>query len=87
MVYMTVDLSLLQGNGKPSHLQALYKRDTEQGAGLCLLPKLKFEHVNLTSFLKMRVDLAAQVSGLPYIFSIRYIGPLQVLSSSVSKAL
>lgn len=83
MVYMTVNLSLLQCNRKPilwSHLQALYKRDTEQGAGLRLLPKLKFEHVNLTSFSKMRVDLAAQVSSLPYIFSIRYhslyIGPL-----------
>ncbi len=29
--------------------------------GLSLLPKLKFEHVYLTSFSKMRVDLAAQV--------------------------
>ena len=29
--------------------------------GLSLLPKLKFEHVHLTSFSKMRVDLAAQV--------------------------
>ena len=26
-----------------------------------LVPKLKFEHVRLTSFSKMRVDLAAQV--------------------------
>ena len=76
MVCITVDLSLLQCNGKPilwSHLQALYKQDTEQGAGLRLLPKLKFEHVNLTSFSKMRVDLAAQVNSLPYIFSISYL--------------
>lgn len=29
--------------------------------GLSLVPKLKFEHVYLTSFSKMRVDLAAQV--------------------------
>ena len=29
--------------------------------GMSLLPKLKFEHVNLTNFSKMRVDLAAQV--------------------------
>ena len=45
-----------------SNLQALYKRGTEQNAGLRLLPKLKYEHVNLTAFLKMKVDLAAQVS-------------------------
>ena len=29
--------------------------------GLSLLPKLKYEHIYLTSFSKMRVDLAAQV--------------------------
>jgi hypothetical protein len=29
--------------------------------GLSLLPKLKYEHVHLTAFSKMRVDLAAQV--------------------------
>ena len=29
--------------------------------GLTLLPELKFEHINLTSYSKMRVDLAAQV--------------------------
>ncbi len=29
--------------------------------GLTLLPKLRREHVNLTSYSKMRVDLAAQV--------------------------
>ena len=28
---------------------------------LALVPKLKYEHVHLTSFSKMRVDLAAQV--------------------------
>ena len=42
----------------------LYKRNT--GAitttpGLSLVPKIKYEHVNLTNFSKMRVDLAAQV--------------------------
>lgn len=31
------------------------------GLGLRLLPKLKYEHLHLTSFSKMRVDLAAQV--------------------------
>ena len=30
-------------------------------SGLCLLTKLKYEHVYLTSRSKMRVDLAAQV--------------------------
>eukprot|EP00731_Ephydatia_muelleri_P014320 Em0008g40a len=43
------------------HLRWLYNVDTAQGAGLRLLPKLKLEHVNLTPFSKMRVDLAAQV--------------------------
>lgn len=43
------------------HLKWLYNADTSQGAGLRLLPKLKLEHVNLTPFSKMRVDLAAQV--------------------------
>ena len=39
-------------------------RDTAPGTGARLLPKLKFEHVELTSFSKMRVDLAAQVRWL-----------------------
>ena len=30
--------------------------------GLTLLPRLKYEHVHLASFSKMRLDLAAQVS-------------------------
>lgn len=30
--------------------------------GLSILPKLKHEHIHLTSYSKMRVDLAAQVS-------------------------
>ena len=42
----------------------LYKRNTgakTNPPGLSLVPKLKYEHVFLTSFSKMRVDLAAQV--------------------------
>ena len=39
----------------------LYHQDTAKPTGLRLVPKLKYEHVNLTSFSKMRVDLAAQV--------------------------
>ena len=67
---------------------------------LAMLHKVKFEHVNLTSFSKMRVDLAAQVSTVERILyssqcsiilyssqcSI-YTLPLQVLSSSVANAL
>lgn len=39
----------------------LYEEDTSAGLGLRVLPKLKYEHLHLTSFSKMRVDLAAQV--------------------------
>ncbi len=38
----------------------LYYRNST--TGLSIVPKLKYEHVFLTSFSKMRVDLAAQVS-------------------------
>ena len=40
----------------------LYKRNagvTTQTPGLCLVLKIKYEHVYLTNFSKMRVDLAA----------------------------
>ena len=42
-----------------SYIVDLYLRNS--GTGLSLIPKLKYEHVYLTSFSKMRVDLAAQV--------------------------
>ena len=35
-----------------------------------LVPKLKFEHVKLTSYSKMRVDLVAQVCFNAYILII-----------------
>ena len=58
---------------------------------LAMLHKVKFEHVNLTSFSKMRVDLAAQVSTVERILYLSqcsiYTLPLQVLSSSVANAL
>ena len=44
-----------------SHLTSPYHRDGGKGSGLCMVPKLKFEHIHLSSFAKMRVDLAAQV--------------------------
>ena len=43
------------------HHEDLYKGDTETEYGLRHVPKLKFEHIYLSSFSKMRVDLAAQV--------------------------
>ena len=46
------------------HIVDLYFEDSgssKSTAGLCLVSKLKYEHVYLNSFSKMRVDLAAQV--------------------------
>ena len=57
-------LLIIQCNGKNilwKHLEQLYEEDTSKEAGLRLIPKLKYEHVHLNSFSKMRVDLAAQV--------------------------
>ena len=60
--------------------------------GLVLLPHLKYEHIHLTSFSKMHVNLAGQVR-LHNIFNIIMTriniihSNLQVLSDSVSKAL
>ena len=44
-----------------SHVQKLYEADTASMCGIRLVPKLRYEHISLTSFSKMRVDLAAQV--------------------------
>ena len=47
-----------------SHLLQLYEAQVgmiSNSSGLALLPKLSIEHVQLTSFSRMRVDLAAQV--------------------------
>ena len=55
--------------------------------GLCLLPKLKLEHIKLTSFSRMRVDLAAQVSLTATSFCAFYhVVFVQVLSQSVANA-
>ena len=35
---------------------------SKEAPGLAIVPKLKYEHLFRTSFSKMRVDLAAQVS-------------------------
>ena len=56
--------------------------------GPLLLPKIKLEHIQLTPFSQMRVDLAAQV--LQSVKNLRRSLPsvfLQLLSESVAKAL
>ena len=49
-----------------SQLRSLYNRNriVTETPSLAMLHKVKYEHVNLTSFSKMRVDIAAQVSTL-----------------------
>ena len=54
----------MQCNGKHiswSHLITLYNSGTSGGEGIRILPKLKFEHISLNSFSKMKVDLTAKV--------------------------
>lgn len=67
----------IQCDGKDlrwKHILDLYYRNTwavRSTPGLSLLPKLTFEHATLTSFSKIRVDLAAQVCGyvcIPLVF-------------------
>ena len=75
---MCFTLYIIQCNGKDikwNHLEELYLLDTTPGNGLRLVPKLKYEHIHLTTFSKMRVDLAAQVIiyGLFYIHIYVYV--------------
>ena len=66
--YLIKPFPFIQVNDKTiewKHLRDLYSKLTTmavQSSGLSLLPKLKLEHVKLTSYSRMRVDLAAQVS-------------------------
>lgn len=56
--------SCMQKNGRDiawRHIVALYYRDRGKASGLAMVQKLKYEHIYLSSFSKMRVDLAAQV--------------------------
>ena len=68
--------SFLQRNGlfiEWNHIRDLYNKLSTMAThskGLSLVPKLKFEHVNLTSCSKMRVDLAAQVHGIISVVSM-----------------
>ena len=59
-------ITILQFNKKQiswKFVRKLYQIATEN-TGLTALHKLKYEHVHLTPFSKMRVDLAAQVNQL-----------------------
>ena len=61
---MTITSLLIQCQGSEiswKHIVALYYRNMGAATGLSMVPKLKYEHVYLNSFSKMRVDLAAQV--------------------------
>lgn len=65
----------LQFNGKPISWKFVKQLHTKiiEHKGLTCLPKLKYEHVHLTPFSKMRVDLAAQVSVIHMIYVYLYI--------------
>lgn len=52
-----------------SHIQELYDKVTSTAIasqGISLLPKLEQEHIALSSYSRMRVDLTAQVSSYMY---------------------
>lgn len=68
------------------HLTDLYYRDKGKATGVSIVPKLKYEHIHLTSFAKMRVDLAVQVS-ISKTQTPSLLYNKKVLSESVSKAL
>ena len=69
MFYLVISAILLsfQCNGNTiewKHVVDLYHRNAgmvTQTPGLSIVPKLKYEHIHLNNFSKMRVDLAAQV--------------------------
>ena len=59
-----INFPFTQCNGKRidwQHLTDIYQQETFFEENMRLVPKLKFEHLNLTSYLKMRVDLAAWI--------------------------
>ena len=65
-IFLVVNIlhKIYYAEGSMLHIMAAsgYDKDKGKGSGLSLVPKLKFEHINLSSFSRMRVDLAAQVS-------------------------
>jgi hypothetical protein len=57
------------------HIEKLYYDDSgfqSSTPGLSMVPKLKYEHVFLSSFSKMRVDLAAQVLQFPFTINFEH---------------
>ena len=68
MQVINMQMCVLQINGLDiswQHLVDLYQRHHQVDLttpGLSILHKLKWEYIQLTSFSKMRVDLAAQVT-------------------------
>ena len=72
-----------------SHVLSLYYSNTgadKAAPGLCLVTKLKREHVYLTSFSKMRVDLASSVCVFYREHARIIFWMQQVLSQSVANA-
>ena len=57
------------------HIAQLYYQDIDNG--LKLLPKLTYEHINLSSYSIMRVNLAAQVLSSSVAKVLRAFGPLK----------
>ena len=70
-------VSTVQWEGDPVEAcTRLVHRDSgaqRSGGGLSLVPKLRYEHIYLTSFSKMRVDLAAQISYKYFQVQVLYI--------------
>ena len=60
---MSEEDSRVQKQYPPDLFQRIFwdQDDMGKGSGGTIVPKLKREHIKLTSFSKMRVDLAAQV--------------------------
>lgn len=66
MYFKTTNFTILQFRGHSiswKYIWQLYEIATK-AAGVTTMPRLKYEHVHLTPFSKMRVDLAAQVKKL-----------------------
>ena len=63
-IYLELIIIIVQCRGKYiswGHLITLSEKNRSE-SGLALIPMLKFEHLHLTNFSKMRVDLGAQAN-------------------------
>ena len=71
LLYFTFYTLLIQCNDNYiswDHLKELYRADVQPGMGVRMVPKLKLEHIQLSAFSKMRVDLAAQVDNCSSVY-------------------